>query len=305
MERGGSAMILVTGGTGFVGRRVVEELRRQGYPVRVLSRSEPGRGFAEEWSRGDVTDAEAVRRAAAGCRAVAHLVAIRREWKDRTFEAVTAGGTRNVVRAAREAGVERFLHTSALGLTDRPDTGYMRAKAAAEAAVRESGLAFTIFRPSFVLGPGGFVEEYGRLIRKAPLVPIPGTGAFPVQPVARDDVAAAFRRALEVPAAAGKTYDLAGPERTTFEGLIDAIMAAMGRRKGKAHVPLALMRPLAAVLQRVTPNPPATTDEIKMLLAGNVGDPEPAVRDLGLKLTPLSQAVQEAVEGIPPIARRR
>lgn len=298
-------MILVTGGTGFVGRGVVRELKRHGHRVRVLSRSRPEAGLADEWAAGDVTDLESLRRAVEGCRAVVHLVAIRREWRERTFEAVTAGGTRNVVRAAREAGVERFLHTSALGLTDRPDTGYMRAKAAAEAAVRESGLAWTIFRPSFIVGPGGFVEEYGRLIRKAPLVPIPGTGAFPVQPVARGDVAAAFVRALGVSASVGGTYDLAGPERITFEGFIDRIMEAMGRRKAKVHVPLAMMRPLAAVLQRVTPNPPVTSDEIRMLLAGNVGDPEPAVRDLGLKLTPLSQAVREAVEGIPAFAPLR
>lgn len=292
-------MILVTGGTGFVGRAVVEALRRQGYPVRLLSRSEPPRGLAEEWAPGDVTDPEAVRRAVEGCRAVAHLVAIRREWKDRTFDAVTAGGARNAVQAAREAGVERFLHMSALGLTDRPDTGYMRAKAAAEAAVRESGLAWTIFRPSFIVGPGGFVEEYGRLIRRAPLVPIPGGGRYPVQPVARGDVAAAFVRALKVSASVGRTYDIAGPERTTFEGFIDRIMEAMGRRKAKVHVPLAMLRPAAAVLQRLTPNPPATTDEIRLLAAGNVGDPEPAVRDLGLDLTPLDRAIREAVERIP------
>lgn len=292
-------MILVTGGTGFVGRGVVEEVRRQGYPVRVLSRSEPPRGLAEEWVQGDVTDPEALLRAAAGCRAVVHLVAIRREWRERTFDAVTAEGARNAVRAAREAGVERFLHMSALGLTDRPDTGYMRAKAAAEAAVRESGLAWTIFRPSFIVGPGGFVEEYGRLIRRSPLVPIPGGGRFQVQPVARRDVATAFVRALKVSGSVGRTYDLAGPERTTFEGFIDLIMDAMGRRKAKVRVPLAVMRPAAAILQRLTPNPPATTDEIRMLLAGNVGDPEPAVRDLGVTLTPLERAVREAVEGIP------
>lgn len=294
-------MILVTGGTGFVGQGLVRELKGHGYRVRVLSRSKPEAGLADEWAAGDVTDIEAVRRAAAGCRAVAHLVAIRRQWKERTFEAVTAAGTRNVVQAAREAGGERFLHMSALGLTDRPDTGYMRAKAAAEAAVRESGLAWTIFRPSFIVGPGGFVEEYGRLIRRAPLVPIPGGGRFPVQPVARGDVAAAFVRALKVSASVGGTYDLAGPERTTFEGFIDRIMDAMGRRKAKVHVPLAVMRPAAAVLQRLTPNPPATTDEIALLAAGNVGDPEPAVRDLGVVPTPLEQALREAVAGLPAL----
>lgn len=290
-------MILVTGGTGFVGQGVVQELLGRGYPVRVLSRTAPGDGV--EWCRGDVTDAEAVRRAVSGCQQVIHLVAIRREWGQRTFASVTAGGARNVVEAAVGAGVEHFIHMSALGLTDRPDTGYMRAKAEAEAAVRQSGLPFTIFRPSFIVGPGGFVEEYSQLIRRAPLVPIPGSGRYPVQPVARADVARAFRRALEVPAAVGKTYDLTGPDRLTFEAFIDLIMGAVGIRKAKVHVPLALLRPVAAVLQRLTPNPPATTDEIKLLVAGNVGDPDPACRDLGLELTPLAEAVRDAVADGP------
>lgn len=292
-------MVLVTGGTGFVGKGVVAELLRRGYPVRVLSRTAP-RGTGIEWAEGDVTEPEAVRRAVAGCRQVIHLVAIRREWGDRTFAAVTAGGARNVVQAAVAAGVERFVHMSALGLTDRPTTGYMKAKAAAETAVRQSGLPFTIFRPSFIVGPGGFVEEYSRLINRAPFVPIPGSGAYPVQPVARADVASAFWRAIESPAAVGKTYDLAGPERLTFEGFIDLIMAAMGKKRRKMHVPLAVMRPAAAVLQRLTPNPPATTDEIRMLVAGSAGDPGPSRSDLGLDLTPLDRAVQEAIAALTP-----
>lgn len=298
-------MILVTGGTGFVGRAVVPELRAAGLRVRVFSRSEPPRGFADDWVRGDVRDAEALGRAAAGCEAVVHLVAVRRQRGDLTFGAVTADGARNAAQAARAAGCERFVLVSALGLTDRPAAEYMRAKAAAEAAVRASGLAFTILRPSFVVGPGGFVAEYGRLILRAPFVPIPGDGAYPVQPVARGDVALAVRRALEVRAAAGRTYDLAGPERVPFEGFVDLIADALGSRdKRKLHLPAALMLPLAAVLERLLPEPPATREELELLLAGNVGDPGPAMRDLGLRLTPLPEAVRAAVAGLPELRRR-
>lgn len=291
-------MVLVTGGTGFVGREIVRELKRQGHRVRILSRSEPRRAPGDEWARVDVTDLEAARRGVAGCNKVIHLVAIRRESKERTFNSVIAEGTRNVVRAAVEAGVERFVHMSALGVTDHPETGYFKAKAEAEAAVRASGLEFVIMRPSFIIGPGGFVEEYVNLIRKSLVVPIPGPGDYPVQPVARADVAVAFRRALDAPGAVGRTYDLAGPERLTLEAFIGRIMATMGVRKPRIHVPLALMRPAAAVLQRLTPNPPATTEEITMLVAGNVGDPTPACRDLGLELTPLDDALRDAVSGL-------
>lgn len=292
-------MILVTGATGFVGRHIVAELAGAGYRVRALVRKHsPAHriaGHVTEFASGDVLDPASLKSAAAGCTAVIHLVAIRREWRERTFAAITAQGAENAVAAAEAAGVSRFILMSALGVTDRPAAGYMKAKLRAEQAVRASRLPHTIFRASFVVGGGGFVAEYGQLIRKAPVVPVPGTGLYPVQPIAVRDVAAAFRRALEVPAR-GQVYDLAGPERLPFARFIRRIMAAMGVRKPLLRVPLALMRPVASVLQRITPNPPATTDELMMLEAGNVGDPGPAVRDLGLTLTPLDAAIRSAVE---------
>ncbi len=291
-------MILVTGGTGFVGRAVVAELVSNGYRVKVLSRRPPSRRDVE-WAEGDVTDPASVERAVSGCRQVIHLVAIRREWKERTFQAITAGGTLNTVSAAsKTGGVDRFILMSALGVGPDPDTGYMSAKLQAEEMVRSSGIPHAIMRPSFIIGPGGFMEEYAQLIRSAPMVPIPGQGNFALQPIALDDVARAFRKAIETPAALGNTYDLVGLEPTTFEALIDLIMNSMGMKKRKIHVPLPIMRVVGSVSQRLTPNPPVTVDEIKMLLAGNTGDPGPSQRDLGLDLIPLARAVQEAVDGL-------
>lgn len=278
-----------------MGVAVVEELLRHGRRVRVLSRSQP-RQARVEWAEGDVTEPDRVGLAMAGCRQVIHLVAIRREWKERTFQAITAQGTSHVARAAAAAGIERLVHISALGITPCPVTGYMKAKLEAEEAVKAAGIPYTIFRPSFIVGPGGFVEEYYRLIQRAPVIPIPGSGAYPVQPVARSDVAHAIRKALEVPAAAGRTYDLAGPERVSFEGFIKLIVTAMGVRKRLVHVPLWVMFPAAWALQRLTPNAPATVEELRMLIAGNTGDTGPVVKNLGLELTPLKMAVEEAVD---------
>ncbi len=299
---------LVTGGTGFVGRAVVEELVRHGHAVRVVSRHRPPAGFPApgrevEWAPGDVGDAEALRRAAEGCEGLVHLVAIRRQVGGLTHRAVTAEGTANAVAAAREAGVRRLVYVSALGVEGGPETEYFRAKRAAEAAVRGSGIEWVILRPSFIVGPGGFVEEYARLVRRLPFVPVPGGGRYPVQPVALADVARACRLALEKPAAAGRTYDLAGPDRVSFAAFVALIArAAKGRAVPLLPVPLALMFPVAAVLGRLAPaRAPATVEELRMLVAGNVGDPGPARDELGLDPTPLEAAVRSAVAALTAV----
>ncbi len=297
--------VLVTGGTGFVGRAVTEELVRHGHEVRVLSRHRPAAGFPAPglnvaWTPGDVGDAEALRRAAEGCEGLVHLVAIRRQVGGLTHRAVTAEGTARAVTAAREAGVRRCVYVSALGVEGGPDTEYFRAKRAAEAAVRASGLEWVILRPSFIVGPGGFVEEYARLVRRLPFVPVPGGGRYQVQPVALGDVARACRLALEKPEAAGRVYDLAGPERMSFAAFVTLIAQAVrGRALPVLPVPLAVMFPVAAVLGRLAPaRAPATVEELRMLVAGNVGDPGPARNELGIEPTPVEAAVRSAVAAL-------
>lgn len=290
-------VILVSGAAGFLGRHVVAALRAAGYPVRAMVRDpERARGLeADEVAVADITDPAAVASAARGCRAVVHLVAIRREWRERTFARITVGGTRNLVRAADEAGVERFVYVSALGAAEPPRTAYMRGKHEAERLVREGGIPWVILRPSFIVGPGGFVAEYGHIVRRAPVIPLPGPADYPVQPVAAWDVALACVRALERPEAVRASFDLPGPERVSFKQFVLRIAEALGVRKPVVHVPLAFMRALAWALEPLTPSVPATRDELANLVAGSFGDPDPAVRALDLRLTPLADAVRRAV----------
>src|SRR3990170_8086453 len=190
--------VLVTGGTGFVGTHVCRALIARGFMPRLLVR--PGREDrvpldVRERGRitpGDVTDRESVENAAQGTTAVVHLVGIIREFpaKGVVFERLHVDATRNVVDAALRWNIPRFVHMSALGAQAGGPTGYFASKGRAEEHVRRSGLSWTIFRPSVIFGPGDrFLNELGRLMRDAPILPVPGDGRYSLQPVFVGDVA--------------------------------------------------------------------------------------------------------------------
>jgi len=197
-------------------------------------------------------------------------------------------GTRNVLTAINAAGVERLVHMSALGASPEAASRYQTSKAQAEQLVRESGLEWTIFRPSLVFGVGD--DFFGRvlrdLVRVPPVIPVVGTGGYPFRPVSIEDVATAFSRALQLPDTAGQSFDLVGPREYTLRQLLELVRTELGSRKPFVNVPLPLMR-LGTALFRLLPNPPITRDELLMLLAGNTGDPEPARSVFGLELTEL------------------
>ena len=212
--------------------------------------------------------------------AIIHLVGIISECGKSTFENIHTLGTENLVRAAREADVTRFLQMSALGV--RPDAvaRYHRSKWAAEEIVRQSGLRFTIFRPSIIYGSGdGFVNLFARMSRWSPFLPVIGSGQGTYQPVPVEVVAEAFVRALDEPRAINQTFDLAGPETLTLPQILDQIMKVTGRRRIKATIPLPIARIMAAGLERIFPaalRKPASAqprDQIVMLEEKTIGSP--------------------------------
>jgi uncharacterized protein YbjT (DUF2867 family) len=291
-------MILVTGGTGFVGTKVVHALRAQDRPVRVLARrpekQEQLRAWGCEVVAGDSTDAESLRRAVEGCDTVVHLVAILLGSPE-TFERVMEQGTRDLVAAAQEAGVERFVLMSALGVEEAHDlTPYFRAKWAQEQTVKESGIEHVIFRPSFVFGrDGGILPQQIRIVRFSPVTPI--LGRHRLQPIWVDDVAAFFAASLSTPAAANRTFDLAGPDTPTWAELHAEIRRQLGKRRLAFGMPPGLLKAGASLGQLLPPLRGARAGVEMLDFGDNVGDPGPANETFGIEPIGLAEQIRRAV----------
>ena len=293
-------MILVTGGTGFVGPKVVHALRAENQPLRALARRpekhEQLRSWGCEVVQGDVTDRESVRRAVEGCEAVVHLVALPPFSNPKAIERVMTQGTRDLVAAAKDAGVRRFVLMSALGTSE--DTlgvaPYYRAKWEMEQAVKASGIEHVIFRPSFVFGrDGGILAQQIRLVRWSPVNPV--IGRHRMQPIWVEDVAAFFTRAISTAAATNRTFDLVGPDRLTWEELHAAIRRVLGKRRLAFKVPPGVLKAGASVGQ-VLPPLRGARDSVAMLDFGdNVGDLEPAVETFRLRPIGIEEQLRRAV----------
>ncbi|MGD9896420.1 MAG: complex I NDUFA9 subunit family protein [Candidatus Methylacidiphilaceae bacterium] len=220
------ATVLITGGSGFVGSHLARRLVDLGYRVRVLTRR-AGRGRELPAHRctlieGSPLDPEVCRRACQETDAVIHLIGILKETRESSYREAHVQTTRLLLAAAKENGVRRWLQMSALGARPYSPSRYHQTKWTAEELVRSSGLLWTIFRPSVIYGPGDHFLSVFRdlfsqsLFRYFGILPLPGGGASPLQPVAIQDVVAAFTRALVLPQTIGKEYVLCGPDRASL-----------------------------------------------------------------------------------------
>lgn len=292
--------VLVTGGTGFVGPHVVHAIRAQGHDVRALVRKPGSKGartldsWGCELAQGDMTDAESLRRAADGCEAVVNLVAILLG-KPEAFERVMEQGNRDLVAAAQEAGVSRFVLMSALGAEEAHELApYFRAKWDEEQAVGASGIDHVMFRPSFIFsGEGGILQPQIRMVRFSPVTPV--LGRHRMQPIWADDVAAYFAAGLTNEAATNRTFDLAGPDRITWAELHAEIRRALGKRRLAFGIPAGLLKAGASVGQVLPPFHGARAAVEMLDFGDNVGDPEPAIQTFGIRPLDVRTQIRRAV----------
>ena len=296
--------VLITGGTGFVGPAVVRAVRARGNAVRLLARNPVGRDVRElealglDVVQGDMTDTESLRRAVAGCDVVVHLVAIR-QGRPEQFERIMSRGTRDLLAAAKSAGVRRFVLMSALGTNERTKdlVPYFRAKWDMERAVEGSGIGYVIFRPSFIFGRGGgILPTFARLARITPVTPIVGPGTQRIQPIWIDDVAEFFARGVDEEAATNRMFELGGPDAVSWNEFWERLKRALGVRRPSIHMPMRFMRMNAMVTERLPGNIPLTRDLLTMLEAGdNTTDVRPALEAFGIPLVPLDEQLRRAV----------
>lgn len=286
-----SHRVLVTGGTGFLGRHLLPRLVARGHSVRVLARRRPAGKLSElsvGWWTGDVTDSTDVIGAAEGCDRVVHLAgSFVPERESGSAEDVHFRGTRNVLWEAEDAGVERFVYASVLGA--RPGgSPFFRAKFRAEREVRGADLEGIVLRPAVVYGPGDhLISAVREILRRYPFFPLFGVDDFPLQPVAVEDVVEAFCQGVERSGFVGDSFELGGPAPLTFREVVEAVGAVDGNPGRVVRLPAGLAGPAAALARRLGWPSPLSPGRLERLRGtGVLQQQEHALRSV-FRLEPL------------------
>jgi len=289
--------IFIAGASGFVGSHIAKKLIAGGHKVigLVHKRStENVKGLSIEQREGSLLDLESLRRSVRGANVLVNAVGIIKEVKDKTFDGIHRQGVENLIAAARENGIQRFIQISALGAGTGIDTAYFRTKEAGEKALAASGLDWTIFRPAMIFGSGdGFSTQMLAMMKKAPFMPVAGDGKYKLQMVYIEDVAECILCAVENPRTYGQTYCLGGPDVMTMNEILDFLGRWKNIKRMKIHIPLSIMRPMAAIMEKILPNPPVTPDQLKMLTAERVCDSSVASQVFGVKFKKWEEAIKE------------
>jgi uncharacterized protein YbjT (DUF2867 family) len=291
-------IVAIAGGSGFIGRAIVRRLG-DAARARVLTRHPDAvraqlAGTGAEFVRADVTDPASLEAALTGAQVAVNAAQfdgypVENPRRGLTFERVDYGGTVAMLEAARKVGLARFVYISGAAADEHSRQPGFRAKGRAERAIRDSGIDFTIFRPSLVYGPEDRVTNMmARMLRNLPVFAIPGTGRQRVQPILVDDLAACVARAV---AGSGRNgvFDVGGPDAMTFEEMVRLIMELTGCQRPVVRVPAMLMRlggAMAEMAAVILPQPVFSRDAVDFLVADNICDVAPLIAEFGIRLTP-------------------
>jgi uncharacterized protein YbjT (DUF2867 family) len=302
----------IFGGSGFIGRYVVKRLLAQGYVVRVAGRhAERAMLLRPMGKPGQVVPLYAplheealVARAVEGATLVTNLTGILAEARKGDFFRVHAEGAGRIARLAASSVAGQFVQISAIGADAASSSDYARSKAEGEAAVRAAFPRAVILRPSIVFGPeDSFFNRFAAMAVVSPVLPVV-SGAAKFQPVYVADVADAVLAALADPEAAGRLYELGGPQVMSFTQLLEMMLKLIGRRRVILDLPLGLARVQAAVLERL-PGKLLTRDQIKLLQCDNVvAQGSLGLADLGVTATPMGLILPEYLARYRPGGKR-
>jgi uncharacterized protein YbjT (DUF2867 family) len=268
-------VVCITGSTGFVGRHIAKELCSRGLKVRCLARASSDlsslNGLPVEIFRGDITDEASLQPALQGAVSVVHLVAIIRETKGASFEAINLSGTRNLVQAAKRMGVKKLVYMSNLGAGPDKRFPLPYTKWRAEEEVRSSGIDFTILRPSVMFGRGdGFVCVLADIIKKLLLVPVIGSGRTKFQLISVEDVATCVAESLTNKRTGNQIIPLGGPKYLDYEEIVDLIIERLKLGRRKVHLPVSLMHFVVRTGEKLGLTLPVTSAQLALLTRDNI-----------------------------------
>jgi uncharacterized protein YbjT (DUF2867 family) len=290
--------VTIVGGSGFIGRRLVERLVRRGVGVRVISRHAREGNAAPhiDYVAGSIEDPATIERATAGASAIVNLVGTTAAKSEREFYSLHRDSPARLAAAARLAGIRRFVHVSVMGASLDAPSMADRSKAAGEIAVREAFPDADIVRPALVYGPGDhFFTRFTPLVRSAPAIPLIGGGHTRFQPMHVDDVAECMARVLELPRG-GRAFEFGASEIFTFRELLEQLSQALGRQPRLVSIPFPLAE-AGAYLTQWIPGAPLTVDQVRLLKTDKViRGPQSTPAALGVQPHPLAAFLAELSE---------
>lgn len=299
--------VLVTGGTGVIGKPTVDLLLERGHEVRLLSRH--AARDVEQWAGGvqpvqaSISDRPSLSGVAEGCEAIVHIAGIIAEDPPEiTFRKINVEGTRNLTAEAEQAGVGRFIYISSLG-ADRGESEYHKSKREAEALVRGFSRNWLILRPGNVYGPGDdVISLLLKMVRTLPAVPVVGTGDHPFQPIWAEDLAEAIAQAVEREEPSRRALDLAGLEVTSTSDVLDRLERITQKNPPRMPVPEFLAQAGAGMAEALGLELPVNSEQLTMLVEENVVQPgtKNALTDVfGITPTPLDEGLAKLADALP------
>ncbi len=294
-------VVTVFGGTGFLGRRVVEHLREHGFFVRIVSRhrNRSRELFGPDGSQfqsleADIHDPEAIAEALAGAHGAVNAVSFYVERQGETFHSVHVEAARRLAARAQQDRVERLVQVSGIGADATSPSLYIRKRGEGELSVRATFPNAVVVRPAVMFGPNdAFLAPILALLRKLPVFPMFGRGLTRLQPAHVGDVAEAIAKALEQPEMRAVTFECGGPRIYSYEELLRAIAREAGLEARLVPMPFAAWRALA-VMAEMLPNPPVTRNQVELMQVDNVASSDmPGFAELGISPRPVETTLRE------------